>query len=98
MYLILKNFKILIMTKSIIITYNEAEESFLMTLFNRLKIKTYNAPSSFVPDDEHPPTKDEFLNSLKESVAEMKAHQRGEIELQSIEDLLAELAEDSVNV
>lgn len=79
------------MTKSIIISYNEAEESFLMTLFNRLKIKTYNAPSSFVPNDEHPPTKEEFLNSLKESVAEMKAHQRGEIELQSIDDLLAEL-------
>ncbi len=85
------------MTKSIIITYNEAEESFLMTLFNRLKIKTYNAPSSFVPNDEHPPTKEEFLNSLKESVAEMKAHQRGEIELQSIDDLLAELVPYTTN-
>lgn len=85
------------MTKSIIITYNEAEESFLMTLFNRLKIKTYNAPSSFVPNDEHPPTKEEFLNRLKESVAEMKAHQRGEIELQSIDDLLAELVPYTTN-
>ncbi len=85
------------MTKSIIISYNEAEESFLMTLFNRLKIKTYNAPSSFVPNDEHPPTKEEFLNSLKESVAEMKAHQRGEIELQSIDDLLAELVPYTTN-
>lgn len=28
------------MTKSIIITYDESDESFLMTLFNRFKIKT----------------------------------------------------------
>ena len=85
------------MTKSIIITYNEADEGFLMTLFKKFKIKTQPVtghPNKALKDD-NVPTKTEFLDDLKASVAEMHAHQRGEIELQEIDALLAELAEES---
>ncbi len=34
------------MTKSILISYNEADESFLMALFKKLKVKTLSAPKS----------------------------------------------------
>ena len=88
------------MTKSIIITYNEADEGFLMTLFKKFKIKTQPATelSDTLLDDDNVPTKAEFLDNLKASVAEMHAHQRGEIELQDIDALLAELAGESTGV
>ena len=34
------------MAKSILISYNEADESFLMALFKKLKVKTLSAPKS----------------------------------------------------
>ena len=36
--------------------------------------------------------KQEFLAGLREAIQEVKAHKRGEIEMQSIEDFLAEIA------
>ncbi len=87
------------MTKSIIITYNEADESLLMSLFKRFKIKTKPAvkPASAPPnDDDRIRTKEEFMADLRESIEEVKAHLRGEIELPTMEDLWAELEEDAV--
>ena len=77
------------MTKSIIITYNEADEGFLMTLFNRFRIAT--KPVTATVNDEYVPTQTEFLTNLSESISEMNAHRRGELELPSIETLLSEL-------
>ena len=85
------------MTKSITITYNEADESFLMTLFNRFKIKI-EPTTSHSPLFEEGLSKAVFLNDLKEAVEEMQAHQRGEIELQDIDSFIVELEEESVNV
>ena len=85
-----------LMTKSIIITYNEADEGFLMTLFNRFKIAT--KPVTSAVNGEYVPTKTEFLTNLSESIGEMNAHRRGELELPSIETLLSELAEESAGV
>ena len=84
------------MTKSIIITYNEADEGFLMTFFNRFKIAT--KPVTSTVNSEYVPTKTEFLTNLSESISEMNAHKRGELALPSIETLLAELAEESSGV
>ncbi len=87
------------MTKSIIITFNEADEGFLMPLFKRLKIKIQAAiPNPPTTEEDKVPTKEEFLNNLRESVAEMQAHMRGEIKFQSIENLLEELKQESVKI
>ncbi len=80
------------MTKSIIITFNEADESFLMTLFKRFKIKT----KATVNDEDNEPTKAEILNDLKEAIAELNAHKRGELKLLSMEELFAELEHEKI--
>ncbi len=84
------------MTKSIIITYNETDESFLMTLFKRFKIKTKPATPAPLSDDDREPTKAEILNDLKEAIAEVNAYNRGEITLPTIEELFAELEGENV--
>lgn len=83
------------MTKSLIITFDETDESFLMILFNKFKIKTQIAVSP-VPqlEEDLPQTKEAFLNDLRESVAEMKAHQRGEIQLPSFEDSIKRIEQE----
>ena len=83
------------MTKSIIITYNEADESFLMTLFKKFKIKIEEAVTPLpTPNQDSIPTKQEFLNDFKESILEMKAHQRGEIELPSFEESIKRIQQE----
>lgn len=77
------------MTKSITITYNELDENVLMTFFKKLGIKT--TPSIEEPEQ----TKMDILNDLRESVEEMKAHKRGEIELPTWEDVLKAARHDS---
>jgi hypothetical protein len=47
-------------------------------------------------DAECVPTKAEFLAGLQESINEMNAHIRGEIELPSFEDMMKELEEEAV--
>jgi hypothetical protein len=80
------------MTKSITITYKEADESVLMTIFRKFKIKT----TAMVSNIEEPEvTKKEILNDLREAVEEMKAHKRGEIELPTWEDVLKAARHDS---
>ena len=92
------------MTKSITITYHEADESLLMALFQKFKIKTQTAIQSLAPypvpndDADSPPTKAEFLAGLQESINDMKAAERGEIVLPTLAEFLAELEEEAVHV
>ena len=71
------------MTKTITISYKEADETLLLAFLKKLKAKTI-APkigSTKTKELEPPPTKAEFLESLRQSVADVNAHLRGEIEL-----------------
>ncbi len=86
------------MTKSITITYNEADESFLMTLFKRFKIKTQPAVSAPLNDDDREPTKAEILHGLKEAIDELNAAKRGEVKLLSTEEFWEALEEADVKV
>ena len=86
------------MTKSITITFNEADESLLMALFKkfRIKIEAYAQPS--LTSDPHLKTKEDIKNDIREAVADMHAHMRGDIELpdffDSINRIKKELAEE----
>jgi hypothetical protein len=81
------------MTKSITITYSEADESLLMAFIKHLKVKIQETVTP-VPYPDSAPTKQEFLAGLQESINEVKAAERGEIELQTLAELLAELEEE----
>ncbi len=84
--------------KSITITYNEADESLLMALFQKFKIKieTYTHPSQIT--EPHLKTEEDVKNNIREAVSDMHAHVRGEIELpdffESINRIKKELAEE----
>lgn len=93
------------MTKSITITYNEADESQIMALFKKFKIKIEayaQQPSSPEPQPlgKNPliKTKDDIKNDLSEAVAEMHADMRGETELpdffESLKRIEKELTEE----
>ena len=85
------------MTKSIQITFNDVDESVLMTLFKKLKVKTKKieiTEPEFEPEPE--PTKAEILEGLKRAVEQMKAHQRGEIKLTSWDEMMSELEADNI--
>ncbi len=77
------------MTKSIQITFNETDESLLMALFKKLKVKTKKIEVQKEEDDE--PTKAEILEDLRLALEEVKAAERGEIQLLSFEEVMAEL-------
>ena len=83
------------MTKSIQITFNDVDESFLMTLFKKLKVKTKTIELTEL-ELEPEPTKAEILEGLKRAVEQMKAHQRGEIKLTSWDEMMAELEADNI--
>lgn len=76
------------MTKSIIITYNEADESLLMSLFKRFKIKTKPLISGD-NDEEGVPAR--VAKDIVEGLKLIKRHERGEIELPTLESLMEEL-------
>ncbi len=80
------------MTKSIQITFNETDESLLMALFKKLKVKTKKIEVQKVEDDE--PTKAEILEDLRIALEEVKAAERGEIQLISWEEMMAELRKE----
>ena len=87
------------MTKTITITYNEAYESFLMTLFKQFKIKIQPAISPApVNSGEREPTKAEILAGLKEAVDELNAAKRGEVKLLSMNEFWEALEEADVKV
>jgi len=83
------------MTKSIQITFNDVDESFLMTLFKKLKVKTKKIELTEL-ELEPEPTKAEILEGLKRAVEQMKAHQRGEIKLTSWDEMMSELESDNI--
>lgn len=83
------------MTKSIQITFNDVDESVLMTLFKKLKVKTKKIEIT-EPEFEPEPTKAEILEGLKRAIEQMKAHQRGEIKLTSWDEMMAELEADNI--
>jgi hypothetical protein len=78
------------MTKNITIAYNEADEVFLMMFFKRMKIKTIPA-KKVVEAEDRPLTREEHLTGLSESFRDVKRAIRGEIQLRSIYDVLAEM-------
>ncbi len=85
------------MTKSIIITYNEADESQLMLLFKKFKVKI-EAYKQFQTADTQHKTKENIKADIQKAVAEMQADMRGEIELpdffESLIRIEKELAEE----
>jgi hypothetical protein len=86
------------MTKSITITFNEADESLLMALFKKFKIKIETFAQQPQNADIQYKTKDDIKNDIREAVSDMHAHLRGEIELpdffDSITRIKKELAEE----
>ena len=86
------------MTKTITISYNETDETLLLAFLKKLKAKTVSPKngSTKTKELEPPPTKAEFLEGLRQSVADVNAHLRGEIELPSWEDMMAELKKEEV--
>jgi hypothetical protein len=89
------------MTKSIMIDYQEADESVLMSIFKKFKVRTYKPPTIAQLEDTLL-TKAEFMAELKESVEQSNAHARGAIELPSFEDSIKnirkELIEEGVDI
>ena len=78
------------MAKSIIITYNEADENLLMALFKKFKIKTERySQQQTTPSTEK--TKEDIKNDLRQAVSEMHAHARGDISLPTWYDMMSEL-------
>ena len=86
------------MTKTITISYNETDETLLLAFLKKLKAKTISPKtgSTKSKEVEPPPTKAEFLEGLRQSVADVNAHLRGEIELPSWEDMMAELKKEEM--
>jgi len=84
------------MTKSMVITFKEADESLLVSLFKKLKIKTKAVE---VEKEEYvEQTKEEILEGLRIAVEEMNAIERGELKSISWEDMMAELRADNVKL
>jgi hypothetical protein len=88
------------MTKSITIQYAEADETVLMGIFKKFKVRTFQTPT--IPQLVETPTKAEFMAELKESIEQSNAHTRGAIELpsfeESIKSLRKELIEEGVDI
>jgi hypothetical protein len=83
------------MTKSITITYNEADESVLMSIFKKFKVKTEKtAPISNDDDEEGVPL--EVAHQMVESLEWIKKCERGEVEPITWEQMMAELEADTV--
>jgi hypothetical protein len=83
------------MTKSIVIDYQEADESVLMSIFKKFKVRTYKLPTP-TPLEETPLTKSEFMAELKESIEQSNAHARGAIKLPSFEDSIASIRKELI--
>ena len=84
------------MIKSVIVSFDEADESFITALFKRmrLKVKPFAPPAV---GRERGETKAEKIQGLRDAIQEVNAARRGEIKLQSAEDFLAELKEEEVD-
>jgi hypothetical protein len=83
------------MTKSITITYNEADESVLMSIFKKFKVKTVKtAPIPDEDDEEGVPL--EVAHQMVEALEWIKKCERGEVEPITWEQMMAELEADTV--
>jgi hypothetical protein len=69
------------MTKFATIQYNEEDEQLLLTLFDKLNVTV--SKSTGVPD--------RVAKEMQEGLKNIKAYERGEIELQDANHLLEEL-------
>jgi hypothetical protein len=84
------------MTKTITIAYQEADESVLMSIFKKFKVKTLkNAPKPSADDDEEGVPL-EVAHQIVESLEWIKKCERGEVEPITWEQMMAELEADNV--
>ncbi len=92
------------MSKSIIITFDEADENLLTALFKKFKVKTATLNSVFNATNTPPEVAEKLLFTLSqnvheqgfiESISDVKAAILGEKELQGAWDLLSELKEEN---
>lgn len=77
------------MTKLITIRVKEHEEVFLKTLLEKLDIK-------IVENKAQDTEKQDFMEGLREAVADVKADIKGKKKLPELKDLIAELREEAL--
>ena len=75
-------------TKYVSLSFDEADESFIEVFFKKMKIKV--KPIKVI-DDDVPLTVEEFKESFRRSISQMKAHQRGELVLPTWEEMMSEI-------
>jgi hypothetical protein len=83
------------MTKSITISYQEADEALLFGLFKKLKVKTIKSTVEKDYGDNGVPKR--VADNIIEGLALIKKSERSEIVLQNAHDLLKELREEVVS-
>ncbi len=83
------------MTKSITIAYHEADESLLMGIFKKFKVKTLKTPVTLDDDDEQGVPLSVALDMV-ESLKWIKQVERGEIAPISWDQMMAELEADKL--
>jgi hypothetical protein len=81
------------MTKSLIIHYSEADESVLMSIFKKFKVKTMTPAPEHDYGDEGVPQR--VADNILTGLALINKSERGEIVLQNAYDLLKELREEA---
>lgn len=83
------------MTKTITISYHEADENVLMSIFKKFKVKTAAARPSYDEDEEGVPLS--VALDIVESLKWIEKVKRGEAEpMGSFEDLIAELKAEAM--
>jgi hypothetical protein len=90
------------MTKSITITYKEADENTLMAIFNKFKVKVmptaqqHEADADYDDDDEEEGVPLSVALDMVESLKWIKQVERGEVEPITWEQMMAELEAENV--
>ena len=80
------------MTKSIIINYSEADESVLMGIFKKFKVRIQPIETDY--GDKGVPQ--HVADNIVEGLKLIRKSERGEIKLENAYDLLKELREEAV--
>jgi hypothetical protein len=83
------------MTKSLIIQYAEADESVLLSIFKKFKVKTLTA-APIADDDMEEGVPLAVAHQIVESLEWIKKVERGEAEPITWEQMMAELEADKV--
>jgi hypothetical protein len=86
------------MTKTITISYHEADENVLMSIFKKFKVKTQAAPAlpPYEDDDDEEGVPLSVALDIVESLKWIKKVERGEVEPITWEQMMAELEADKV--